>query len=312
MSAPFHYEGRLQREIIGKGSKECKKGVNEMGGFSFVKKLGKEIGEDRVTSLAAELAYYFMLSIFPLLILILSILPYLSIDKQEAVNFLTKYAPGETGSILQDNVLSIISEPQGGLLTLGILGTIWSASNGMMAMMRALNLAYDVEETRSFIKARLLSILLTIGLVLVFIVTLVLPVFGDVIIDAVSSSLNLPSSTEFLFRILRWVVAVAIMACILAALYRFAPNKQFPFKEVIIGALVATLGWQVISLAFAFYVSNFGNYSATYGSLGGVIILMLWFYLTGIILLVGGEVNALLHKNKRKTQLSSEEEQIGF
>ncbi|MCA0172446.1 YihY/virulence factor BrkB family protein [Bacillus sp. RAR_GA_16] len=266
---------------------------------------------NRVTSLAAELAYYFMLSIFPLLILILSILPYLSIDKQEAVSFLTKYAPGETGSILQDNVLSIISEPQGGLLTVGILGTIWSASNGMMALMRALNLAYDVDETRSFIKARLLSIVLTIGLVLVFIVTLVLPVFGDVIIDVVTSALNLPSSTEILFRILRWVIAVAIMACILAALYRFAPNKHFPFKEVIIGALIATVGWQVISLAFAFYVSNFGNYSATYGSLGGVIILMLWFYLTGIILLIGGEVNALLHKTKRNASVS-DQEQIGF
>lgn len=288
------------------------RGLVKMSGIAFVKKLGKEIGEDRVTSLAAELAYYFMLSIFPLLILILSILPYLSIDKQEAVDFLTKYAPGETGSILQDNVLSIISEPQGGLLTIGLLGTLWSASNGMMALMQALNLAYDVEETRSFIKARLLSICLTVGLILVFIVTLVLPVFGDVIIDAVTSTLNLPSSTEFLFRILRWVIAVGIMACILAALYRFAPNKHFPFKEVIIGAVVATIGWQVISLAFAFYVSNFGNYSATYGSLGGVIILMLWFYLTGIILLVGGEVNALLHKNRRRATTSAESEQVGF
>ncbi|MDP4550646.1 YihY/virulence factor BrkB family protein [Alkalihalobacillus macyae] len=283
-----------------------------MTGISFTKKLGKEMGEDRVTSLAAELAYYFMLSIFPLLILVLSILPYLSIDKQQAVDFLTNYSPGEIGSILQDNVISIISEPQGGLLTVGILGTLWSASNGMMALMRALNLAYDVEETRSFIKARLLSILLTIGFILVFIVTLVLPVFGDVIINTMTTALNLPESTEILFRVLRWVVAVAIMASILAALYHFAPNKNFPFKEVIVGAIVATIGWQIISLAFSFYVSNFGNYSATYGSLGGVIILMLWFYLTGIILLVGGEVNALLHKMRKGVNVADENEQIRF
>ncbi|WP_377889820.1 YihY/virulence factor BrkB family protein [Alkalihalobacillus sp. R86527] len=266
--------------------------------LSFVKKLGKEIGEDRVTSLAAELAYYFMLSIFPLLILVISILPYLSIEKQEAVNFITKYAPGEIGGILQDNVVSIISEPQGGLLTVGILGTLWSASNGIMALIRALNLAYDVDETRSFLKARLLSILLTVGLILAFVVTLVLPVFGDLIIDEVTTSLNLPESTEILFRVLRWVVAVAVMALVLSVLYRYAPNKHFPFKEVMIGSIIATIGWQVISLAFSFYVSNFGNYSATYGSLGGVIILMLWFYLTGIILLVGGEINALIHKLK--------------
>ncbi|WP_347550972.1 YihY/virulence factor BrkB family protein [Pseudalkalibacillus hwajinpoensis] len=281
-----------------------------MATISFAKKLGKELGEDRVTSLAAELAYYFMLSIFPLLILIISILPYLSIDKQQAIDFLTKYAPGETGAMLQENVLSIISEPQGGLLTVGILGTLWSASNGMMALMRALNLAYDVDETRSFIKARLLSIFLTLGLVLVFIVTLVLPVFGGVIINTLTSALSLPESTEFLFRILRWVIAVGIMACILAALYHFAPNKHFPFKEVIIGAIVATIGWQIISLAFSFYISNFGNYSATYGSLGGVIILMLWFYLTGLILVVGGEVNALLHKSRNHKQTA--DEQVGF
>ncbi|MCA0987671.1 YihY/virulence factor BrkB family protein [Guptibacillus algicola] len=266
--------------------------------MSFIKKLGKEIGEDRVTSLAAELAYYFMLSIFPLLILVISILPYLSIDKQEAVTFITKYAPGEIGGILQDNVVSIISEPQGGLLTVGILGTLWSASNGIMALIRALNQAYDVEESRSFIKARLLSILLTVGLIIAFVVTLVLPVFGDLIIDRMTTSLNLPESTEILFRVLRWVIAVAVMALVLSVLYRYAPNKHFPFKEVLIGSVVATIGWQVISLAFSFYVSNFGNYSATYGSLGGVIILMLWFYLTGLILLVGGEVNALIHKRK--------------
>lgn len=283
-----------------------------MTGISFVKKLGKEMGEDRVTSLAAELAYYFMLSIFPLLILVLSILPYLSIDKQQAVDFLTTYAPGEIGSILQDNVISIISEPQGGLVTIGILGTLWSASNGMMALMRALNLAYDVEETRSFIKARLVSILLTIGFILVFIVTLVLPVFGDVIINAMTTALNLPESTQILFRVLRWVVAVAIMASILAGLYHYAPNKNFPFKEVIVGAIVATIGWQIISLAFSFYVSNFGNYSATYGSLGGVIILMLWFYLTGIILLVGGEVNAIFHKMRKGVDVADDSEQIGF
>lgn len=266
--------------------------------MSFVKKLGKEISEDRVTSLAAELAYYFMLSIFPLLILVVSILPYLSIQKEEAVTFITKYAPGEIGATLQENVVAIISEPQGGLLTVGILGTLWSASNGIMALIRALNLAYDVEESRSFIKARLLSIFLTIGLIIAFVVTLVLPVFGDVIINAITSSLNLPQSTEILFRVLRWVIAVAVMAVVLATLYRYAPNKHFPFKEVIIGAVIATIGWQVISLAFSFYVSNFGNYSATYGSLGGVIILMLWFYLTGMILLIGGEINAILHKRK--------------
>ncbi|WP_342604039.1 YihY/virulence factor BrkB family protein [Peribacillus sp. FSL E2-0159] len=264
--------------------------------IKFSKKLIKEIKEDRVTGLAAEQAYYYLLALFPLLILLLSILPYLNIDIQTALNTIKTFMPAETMEVIEKNIINILSERNGGLLTLGFLGTIWSASNGMNAFIHSMNIAYDVEETRNFIKARIISIVLTLSLVVAFIVMLGLPVFGKVIIDLLQQVIPIPEEMQILFSLLRWVIAVVVISLVLAFLYRFAPNKSFPIKHVIPGALTATVLWLGISLGFSFYVSNFANYSSTYGSLGGVIILMLWLYLSGLIFVIGGEINAILHR----------------
>ncbi|PLT30013.1 YihY/virulence factor BrkB family protein [Peribacillus deserti] len=264
--------------------------------FSFGKKLGKEMKDDRATGLAAEQSYYYMLALFPMLILLLSIVPYLNIDPQKAIKVMGTLMPSETTSIFKDNVVKIVSERNGGLLTFGILGTLWSASNGINAFIHSMNIAFDVNETRSFIKQRLISILLTLGLIVAFVVALVLPVFGNVLYDIIDSILPLPAEMEILFKVLRWIVAICVMIVVLAFLYKMAPNKHYPFKQVLPGAITATVVWQLISLGFSFYVSNFGNYSSTYGSLGGVIVLMLWLYLTGLALVLGGEINAILHR----------------
>ncbi|WHX67619.1 YihY/virulence factor BrkB family protein [Peribacillus frigoritolerans] len=264
--------------------------------IQFSKNLIKEIKEDRVTGLAAEQAYYYLLALFPLLILLLSILPYLNIDIQTALDTIKTFMPAETMEVIEKNIINILSERNGGLLTFGILGTIWSASNGMNAFIHSMNIAYDVEETRNFIKARFISIILTLGLVVAFIVMLGLPVFGKVIIELLQQVIPIPEETQILFSLLRWVIAVVVISLVLAFLYRFAPNKSFPIKHVIPGAVTATVLWLGISLGFSFYVSNFANYSSTYGSLGGVIILMLWLYLSGLIFVIGGEINAILHR----------------
>ncbi|CAH0276772.1 MULTISPECIES: YihY/virulence factor BrkB family protein [Peribacillus] len=264
--------------------------------IKFSKKLIKEIKEDRVTGLAAEQAYYYLLALFPLLILLLSLLPYLNIDIQTALDTIKTFMPAETMEVIEKNIINILSERNGGLLTFGFLGTIWSASNGMNAFIHSMNIAYDVEETRNFIKARFISIALTLGLVVAFIVMLGLPVFGKVIIDLLQQVIPIPEETQIIFSLLRWVIAVVVISLVLTFLYRFAPNKSFPIKHVIPGAVTATVLWLGISLGFSFYVSNFANYSSTYGSLGGVIILMLWLYLSGLIFVIGGEINAILHR----------------
>lgn len=262
------------------------------------KELAGEFKKDRATTLAAAQAYYYLLAIVPLLILLLAILPYLQIDPQRAVDFIGTILPGEVASTFEETIVSVVTTPSGGLLTFGILGTLWSASNALSAFIEATNQAYGVEETRSFIKVKATAIILTLFMLVAVIVALVLPIFGGAIIDTINSFLNLPSQMEFLFQILRWVISIAVMSIVLACLYKFAPNKSFPFKEVIIGAVIATILWQLVSFGFSIYIANFGNYNATYGSLGGLIVLMLWFFLTGLILVIGAEINAILHKRK--------------
>lgn len=272
---------------------------------SYVKELMGEFKKDDVPLLAAAQSYYYLLSIFPMMILILTILPLLNIDSQAIVTLVQNTAPSGMTSVLEENILSIVETPRGGLFTIGLIGALWSASNGINAFINASNTAYDIEETRSFIKVRGLSIALTFGMVIALAVALILPIFGNLIIDFISSVVSLPPQTELLFQILRWVVALAVMSAVLLVLYRFAPNKKLKWKEILPGAITAAVLWQLISLAFSFYVSNFGNYSATYGSLGGIIILMLWFFLTGMILMIGAELNVIYHRRHEKSSTAS-------
>lgn len=275
----------------------------------YFKDLGREFSNDNVPLLAAAQAYYYLLSLVPMLILALSILPYLNLDPDQAMETMQGMMPGELADIFEDQLADILTEQRGGLLTFGIIGTIWSASNGMNAFIKAQNEAYDVKEDRSFIKARLISIALTFGLILALIVALVLPVFGDAIIGFILSAGILPAEFEVLFQVLRYVVSVVVIAIVFAGLYHFAPNIKIPFKYSLPGALFATLALQITSLGFSFYISNFGNYTETYGSLGGIIILMLWLFLIGIILVVGAEVNAILYRRKHGNIPEEEEEE---
>ena len=264
----------------------------------FSKGFMERFKEDNVTLLAAALAYYFLLAVFPLLIVAFAIIPYFNISADDAMGFITSVVPGELASVFQDNIVNLVETPRGGLLTVGIIGALWSASNGINAFIKASNEAYDVEEDRSFIIVRLIAFGLTLAMILAVIVAILLPVFGNVILGFITSFLGIGSEMTILLQVLRYVISILVITGLLMLLYRFAPNKKIPFKHIIPGALTASILWQVISLGFAVYIGNFGNYSATYGSLGGIIILMIWFFLTGIILMIGAIVNVMYHKKE--------------
>lgn len=266
---------------------------------TFTKEFYEQVKKDPIQDWAATLAFYFMLSIFPFLIFILSLLPYLPIDTEQIYHFVHDYAPPELAELFTVTVLEVIAEPKGGLLSFGILATIWTASNGINALIRALNRAHNIDETRSFIKLRSMSIFLTLGVVILFFATLLLPIFGNVILSSIDQIFALPDQTFLNLNRLRWIIGVVIMTAILMLIYMIAPNRKLAYRDVLFGALLATVSWQLISFGFSIYVANFNNYTATYGSLGGVIILMFWFYLSGLILVVGGEINATLYNLKK-------------
>ncbi|MGE6753443.1 YihY/virulence factor BrkB family protein [Rossellomorea sp. NPDC071047] len=265
------------------------------GGWKgFSKSLFSNISANDVTGLAAQIAYYFLLSLFPLLIFIVTLLPYLPVEQGDILGLVRDFAPGETMSMIEETLQDVMSNRNSGLLSVSIIATIWSASNGMNAIVKSLNRAYDVEETRSFIATRLMSILLTLAMILVFVIALLLPVFGKQIGLLLFSQFGFSEQFLTVWNGIRWAISPIILFIIFVGLYFFAPSKRIKCLSAFPGAIFATLGWVLASLAFSYYVGSFGNYSATYGSIGGIIVLMIWFYLTGIIIMIGGEINALV------------------
>lgn len=266
--------------------------------IEYSKRLVKGIGDADVLGLAAQLSYFFLLSLFPFLLFVVTLVGYLPLNEISVVDFISDYMPTEIASFINTNVSQLLSQQNGGLLSISIVGTLWSASNGLNAITKALNKAYRVEDTRFFLISRLIAVAMTIAMVLVIIISLLLPIFGEMIGIYLFSFVGLSDEFVPIWNSLRWVVSSAAIFLVLLALYIFIPNIKVRLREVLWGALFATIGWQLISLAFSYYVNTLGNYSATYGSLGTVIILMIWFYISGIIIITGGVINAVNKKDK--------------
>ncbi|MGG3573556.1 YhjD/YihY/BrkB family envelope integrity protein [Bacillus gobiensis] len=266
--------------------------------MDFIKELISRFIQHEGPSKAAELSYYFLLSLFPFMIFLLSFTAYLPLSPQDVLGVIKQYAPGEVSSMLESNVTETLDNRNGGLLSFGILAALWSASNGLEAIVRSFNVAYEVEENRTFIVVRLTSIILTVAMVFTIIIALLLPVFGREIGMFVSDFIGASSTFITVWEALRYIISITILLVIFSALYFFAPNKRLHFAYVFPGAIIATVGWIVVSTLFSYYVSSFSNYSATYGSIGGIIVLMTWLYLSGIMILIGGEINALIYKRK--------------
>ncbi len=274
--------------------------VSRLFSKNIFKQLWHRIQEDELPGLAAQLAYYFLLSMFPLLIFLFTLLPYLPIPHHDILGAISRYAPEEAMGLIEKNLASVMEKRSGGLLSIGIIGTIWSASNGINALVRAFNKAYNVKESRPFIVARGMAILFTFGMITVFIVALALPVFGKAIGLFLFSQFGLSEQFLAIWAAIRWIVSALILFGIFTVLYWMAPNVKMKCKSAVPGAIFATVGWTVVSLLFSFYVNNLGNYTATYGSIGAFIILMIWLFLTGLIILLGGEINAFYAEKAKK------------
>ncbi|MFD0050528.1 YihY/virulence factor BrkB family protein [Actinomycetes bacterium NPDC127524] len=273
-------------------------GRKEWMKIPYYKELIRRLMGDDVSGLAAQLAYFFLLSLFPLLLFLMALLPYLPISQDDILNLIRGYAPSQSMSLIEDNLRQVM-KGNGKLLSFGIIATIWSASNGISAIVQAFNRAYDVKETRPFITARAMSILLTIAMVIVFVVALLLPVFGRELGYFLFSKLGFSGQFFAFWNSLRWLISSVVLFLVFLILYLIAPNKRLKCVSVLPGAIFATAGWSIVSLAFSFYVRRLGHYTATYGGLGGIIVLMTWFYLTGLILIIGGEINAMESVRKK-------------
>ncbi|HEX7174986.1 MAG TPA: YhjD/YihY/BrkB family envelope integrity protein [Pyrinomonadaceae bacterium] len=275
-----------------------------LGGLSWAelgKRVWREIEEDEVFGRAAQLSYYFLLALFPLLLFLTSILGLIADENGELRKSLFEYLgsvmPGEASKLVSD----VIDGSGGGKLSFGILATLWAASNGMGAILEALNVAYEVKETRPWWKARIVAIGLTFALALLILSALVLVLYGHNIAETVAGSFGLGRAFELGWKVLQWPIVLAFVLLAFALLYYFAPDlHDQDWKWVSPGAVLGVALWLIVSFAFRTYLQYFNTYSATYGSLGAVIIMMLWFYFTGLAILVGGEINSEIENEMAK------------
>ncbi len=270
--------------------------------ISLFRMFFKRMGEDEATGRAAQLAYFFLLSIFPFMIFATTLLAYLNINDQDLIQVLGRYLPDQIAPAIKENIRTVLQNRHRGLLSIGLVATFWTASAAVRAMISSLNRVYGVRETRSFFKRLLISLLLTLALAFTIPAALILSVLGQIIGWFVASTLHIVSFATA-WEIIRWALSFVIMTCTLILVYRIAPNCRLGIREILPGTLVATVGWLTASFGFGYYLGHFAHYSATYGSLGSAIILMVWFYLIGILIIVGGEINAMLRSSERNEPL---------
>lgn len=267
--------------------------------YGFIKELLIRIKKSDVSGLASQLAFFFLLSLFPLLIFLFTLLPYLNLDQSEIFIMIRDFAPESVATLLEDTLNDVLRNRNSGLLSFGIIATIWSAAKGMNALTRALNRSYYQEETRSFLIARGMSIVFTIMLIGVLVVALVLPIFGRQIGMLAFSYLGLAEGFIELWESLRLLLPPVLIFAVFSLIYWLVPNLKLQYRSVILGSVFSTFGWIVTSLGFSFYVGSYGSYSNTYGSIGAIIVLMMWLYLSGIILMLGGQINAVMRERKK-------------
>lgn len=266
---------------------------------TLLKRVWQRMDEDDIFGRAAQLAYYFLLALFPLLLFLVTLLGYFAAAgselRNELLSYLATVVPYSAVELIQSTLNEISNESGGGKLSFGLLAALWAASNGMGAISQTLNIAYDIQETRPWWKARLTSIGLTILIAVLIIGALAAVLYGGQIGDLIAGAIGLGHTFTIIWRVVQWPIIFAFLLTAFGSIYYFAPDsKDRHWRWITPGSVVAVVLWLLASLGFRGYLHFFNSYSATYGSLGALIILMLWFYLTGLAILTGGELNSEL------------------
>jgi membrane protein len=247
-----------------------------LGVAELARLVGREIQQDECLGRAAQLAYYFLFALFPFFLVLITLLGYLPIPNllDRLMDMLAQMLPGDALSLVQDHVRELVTGARGGLLSFGLLAALWTSSSAVTAIMEGLNRAYDVDEGRPFWKVRGLALLLTIGLSVFIIVSLVRLTFGPQIGGWVADQVGLGRVFQIAWNVLRWPVIVGLLIVAMALVYYLAPDVEQSWQWITPGSIVAVVGWLLASLGFSFYVNHFGSYNATYGSIGAVIVLL--------------------------------------
>ncbi len=280
----------------------------------FWKSVLRRCERDEIFGRAAQLSYYFLLALFPLLIFLITLFGYFNGAgnlQDELITYLGRVMPSAALQLVVATIDEVTRSRGSAKLSFGILFALWAASSGVNALSEGLNAAYDVSETRAWWRVRSIAIAITIALSVLIISALSIVLYGGRLGESVADSIDAGVAFQVLWKILQWPIAVGFLILALVLIYRFVPDvgakrhgrglpkSDFRQRWFSPGVLIAVVLWVIVSLGFRIYLHFFNSYSATYGSLGALIILMLWFYLTGAAILLGAEINCEYEKRAK-------------
>lgn len=258
---------------------------------------------DNIPSKGAEISFYLLLSFFPFLIFIITLISYIPVIHLNLyVDWLSKVMPANAYSVVSYIINRAVSDKSTNLLFISFFITLWSATSGVTAIIKGINKAYDHEETRSYLKIMAISQLFTIEIVLIITFSLVLVVYGDKLSNLLIHFLGFENVFLFFINRMRYIFAIVSIFLLLLSLYMYTPNHRLRVRDVFPGAIVATFGWISASVIFSYYANTYINYRLLYGSIGGIIALLSWLYLSSMVILIGAEVNAFFHFAKTGRQ----------
>lgn len=267
----------------------------------FINELRYRYKEHSIAAYSAQMSFFMILAIFPFMIFLINVLGRLSMDLGIVVTALEIFFPVEVHGLILGMVDQyILSADSTSVISFSVIGTLWSASKGVRGIMRSINRAYGLKETRGFIVVKILDIMYTLLIVIVIILLLALPNIGKGFFTYISRFIYISDGFSDTFYGVKQILIPTMTVLIISSIYIYVPDVKLKMKDVIWGSMFAIAGWGVLSLTFSIFVTSFVNYSVVYGSLTAVVILMLWFYASGIVLILGGEINSVLNEKSKR------------
>ena len=261
----------------------------------FVKEMYYRLMYDEISLLSANLSYYFILSLFPMLIVALALTPYFKIDQQFLLEKIQNFAPGDLGDYLFDMISEVLNNKNNTIITVGIVFTLWSASSGIYGIIIAFNNAFRVRDGRIWIVTKLISVVITALFLVGMFVVLALVVFGKQLTYLLFHKFNLNEGFYNLWSVLNYSFPILFTFIVFVFLYIMGPNLKLKAISILPGSIFATVSWTLISRLFGYYIDHFSSYIKTYGTIGAFMAFIIWLYITGYILIIGAEINAIFH-----------------
>ena len=282
-----------------------------------IKALVTQVLDDDVPDLAAGLAYRFLFAVFPFAIFLAALAAFVASwvgigdPTSQILGAVGDNLPPDVARQLAPQLETVLGQARPGLLSIGAVLALWAAMGGIGALMKAMNQAYDVSETRGFVRTTAIAFVLTVVGSVGILVAFVTVVGGSILTQQAVQAFGVNPGAWSVISLIRYPVMLGLVALAVAALFRFGPNVAVSFRWTFVGGLLFAIGWIVATALFGLYVANFGSYANTYGALGGVVVLMLWFYLTALLLLVAAEITSMLATHHEPAKVEARRAEVG-